>query len=229
MEGADSRVKNEIEVLVAGGVIEKQLYEAITCEDIYQSEDKLWNFLLFAGYLKVESQRFDIPVIYLTMKIPNEEIRYIYQNTIQEWFERKVEQHDFSQMYQSILEGNEEVFREAICHQLAGSINYFNSEEDFYHGFLLGLLRPLRDYTILSNRENGRPDIVLKPHDPRKSVVILELKHVKRYPQMDEGCEEALKQIAEQKYEKGLLEEGFSKVISYGICFCKKSCLVKKL
>ena len=231
VEGADSGVKNEIESLIAGETIEKQIHEDITYGDIHKSQDNLWNFLFFTGYMKAVNQRFEGNRIYLTMKIPNEEIRYIYQNTIQEWFEQKIKVWDFTPMYQAVLDGDADVFEQMVKQQLAGSISYFDSEEDFYHGFLLGLLRPLRDYTILSNREsgNGRPDIVLKPYDELKPTVILELKHVKRYPQMESGCEEALKQIAEQKYEEGLLEEGYSKVISYGICFCKKSCRVKKM
>ena len=231
VENADRGVKDEIESLIAGGTIEKQIHEDITYGDIHKSQDNLWNFLFFTGYLKAVSQRFEVNKVYLTMEIPNEEIRYIYQDTIQEWFEHGIKQHDFTEMYRSIFEGDTEVFEETICNQLAGSISYFDSEEDFYHGFLLGLLRPLQDYKILSNREsgNGRPDIVLKPYNPRKPAVILELKHVKRFPQMEAGCEEALRQIEERGYEEGILEEGYRDVISYGICFCKKSCLVKKL
>ena len=231
VEKADSGVKNEIESLIAGGTIEKQIHEDITYGDIHQSQDNLWNFLFFTGYLKAVSQRFEINRIYLTMKIPNEEIRYIYQNTIQEWFEQKIKILDFAPMYQAVLDGDADVFGQMLKQQLAGSISYFDSEEDFYHGFLLGLLRPLRDYTILSNREsgNGRPDIVLKPYDELKPAVVLEIKHVKKYTEMDAGCEEALRQIKAQKYEGGILEEGYRSVISYGICFCKKSCFVKKL
>lgn len=227
---ADSGVKTEIEALIAGGTIEKQIHEDITYGDIHQSQDNLWNFLFFTGYLKAVSERFEVNRIYLTMKIPNEEIRYIYQNTIQEWFEHKVNQYDFTGMYQAMLDEDMSVFEEILRQQLAGSISYLDSEESFYHGFLLGLLRPLQNYTIVSNREsgNGRPDILLKPYDERKPAVILELKNVKKYTQMETGCREALQQIEDMDYEAGLLEEGYQKVISYGICFCKKSCIVNK-
>ena len=230
VEGADSDVKDEIESLIAGGSIEKQIHEDITYGDIHQSQDNLWNFLFFTGYLKAVSQRFEEDTIYQTMKIPNAEIRYIYRNTIREWFEQKIKVGDFTPMYRAVLGGEADVFERMLKEQLAGSISYFDSEEDFYHGFLLGLLRPLQDYEVFSNREsgNGRPDIVLKPYNPRKTAVILELKHVKCFPQMEAGCEEALRQIKERKYAEGILEEGYRDVISYGICFCKKSCLVKK-
>lgn len=230
VEIADSVVKDEIEELIAGGTIEKQIHEDITYGDIHQSQENLWNFLFFTGYLKAVSQRFEEDTIYLTMRIPNAEIRYIYRNTIREWFERGIGQCDFTKMYQALLSGDGDVFEEAVRHQLSGSISYFDSEEDFYHEFLLGLLRPLQNYKILSNREsgNGRPDIVLKPYDERKAAVVLELKHVKKYTEMDAECDQALRQIEEQQYEKGILEEGYGSVISYGICFCKKSCRVKK-
>lgn len=97
--------------------------------------------------------------------------------------------------------------------------------------FCLGFYNLLQNYKILSNREsgNGRPDIVLKPYNPRKPAVLLELKHVKKYPQMEAGIQEALEQITEQRYEEGLLEEGYQQIVSYGICFCKKSCRVARL
>lgn len=230
VEYADSKAKKEIEELIAGGTIEKKIHEDITYGDIRESQDNLWNFLFFTGYLKAVSQRFEEDSIYLTMKIPNAEIRYIYRNTISEWFEKKVKQNDFTPMYQAMLSGNAEEFEEMIRQQLFGSISYYDSEEDFYHGFLLGLLLPLQNYEVLSNREkgNGRPDIVLIPYDERKQAVILELKHVKKMTQMEWGCEEAMKQIKDQQYEEGLVEEGYLNVVKYGICFCKKSCLVRK-
>ena len=231
VENADSGVKEEIEKLIAGGTIEKQIHEDITYGDIHQSQDNLWNFLFFTGYLKAVRQRFEEDTIYLTMRIPNAEIRYIYRNTIREWFERGIRQCDFTPMYQAVFNGDTDVFEQKVKQQLEGSISYFDSEEDFYHGFLLGLLRPLQNYKILSNREsgNGRPDIVLKPYDERKAAVVLEIKHVKKYTEMDAGCDQALKQIEEQQYENGILEEGYGSVISYGICFCKKSCRVKRM
>lgn len=89
VQNADSKVKKEIEQLIAGSTIEKQVHEDITYGDIRQSQDNLWNFLFFTGYLKAVCQRFEGNMVYLTLKIPNEEIRYIYQNTIREWFEQK--------------------------------------------------------------------------------------------------------------------------------------------
>lgn len=78
-------------------------------------------------------------------------------------------------------------------------------------------------------KNNGRPDIILKPYDERKPAVILELKNVKNYTQMEAGCVEAMQQIIDEKYTDGLREEGYLNIICYGICFCKKSCKVGKM
>ena len=83
---------------------------------------------------------------------------------------------------------------------------------------------------ILSNREsgNGRPDIVMKTPSVRGMVIIIELKIVKHFDQMENGCDAALKQIEEQNYERSFYQEGYRKFLKYGICFYRKECLIKK-
>ncbi len=73
---------------------------------------------------------------------------------------------------------------------------------------------------------NGRPDILLKPYDEKKPAVILELKYAEKFTQMEEKCKEALNQIDEKGYADGLTNEGYEKILKYGICFCQKSCRV---
>ena len=174
------------------------------------------------------SQRFEVDTIYLTMKIPNAEIGYIYRNTIREWFEQRIKAEDFTPMYRAVLEGDEQTFERIVKGHLSESISYYDSEERFYHGFLLGLLSGLQNYDVLSNRErgDGRPDIELKPYDEQRPAVVIEVKHVKQFPQMEKGCREALRQIEERRYADGLMEEGYAKVVKYGVCFCRKSCKI---
>ena len=104
-----------------------------------------------------------------------------------------------------------------------------DSAEKFYHGFLLGVLSGLRGYKKKSNLEsgNGRYDIILMPYDERQAAVILELKRVKKYTEMEGMCREALRQIEERRYDEVLVEEGYPFILRYGVCFCKKSCMVK--
>lgn len=113
---------------------------------------------------------------------------------------------------------------------LRGSISYYDTQEKFYHGFLFGLLSGLQNYEIKSNRESGdgRPDIVLLPYDEQQPAVILELKYTKKITEMELLSKEALLQIKENHYNEDLLDEGYTSIISYGICFCKKTCRVQK-
>ncbi len=228
IENADDNTKKELEGLVAGGTIEKPVHEDITYADIYKSQDNLWNFLFFTGYLKTVGKKFIGRQIYLLMTIPNEEIMYIYENNIQEWFNNRIKTSDFSGLYNSIISGDTKAFENYLREQLHGSISFMDSAENFYHGFLLGLLGGLQGYEKLSNRESGegRYDIVLKPYDERQPAIILELKRVQRFTEMEGMCQEALQQIEDKHYDVGLLDEGYMVIKKYGICFCKKSCMV---
>ena len=228
IEKSDDNTKNELEGLVAGGTIEKPVHEDITYEDIYKSQDNLWNFLFFTGYLKAINKRFEDDIIYLVLKIPNREIRSIYRNKITEWFNDRIKTADFSGLYKAIISGDTKAFEDYLREQLHGSISFMDSAENFYHGFLLGILTGLQGYEKLSNRESGegRYDIVLKPYDERQPAIILELKRVQKFTEMEGMCQEALQQIENKHYDAGLLDEGYMVIKKYGICFCKKSCMV---
>lgn len=230
VENADDVVKSEIERLIAGGTIEKPIHEDITYEDIHKTQDNLWNFLFFTGYLKMTKQRFEVDMIYLTLTIPNEEVRYIYRNTIREWFEQCQKKYDFKPFYEGVRTGNCEEIEKFINSQLVKSISYYDDVENFYHGYMFGILSGIGGYEIISNREqgNGRPDLVLKPFQPMQPAIILELKRTQKFSEMEKLCKEALEQIEERSYAAELIEEGYQSVLKYGICFCRKSCMVKK-
>ncbi len=229
VEKADNCVKEELEDLIAGGTIEKPVREEITYGDIYNSRDTLWNFLLFTGYLKVVSQRLERNTIYLTMKLPNEEVKYIYEYTIREWFKQQLETVDFSCLYEGLKNQDTEEVQELLRQQLRKTISYHDSRESFYHGFLLGLLNGFQEYRIHSNRESGdgRPDLLMIPLDETQPVIIIELKYVDKFSRMEYGCAKALEQIDRENYAAGIVDEGYSNILKYGICFCKKSCMVK--
>ena len=229
VDRADDTVKTEIENLIAGGSVEKPVHEEITYAEIYKSQDNLWNFLFFTGYLKAVSRRYSEDTIYLTLTIPNIEIRYIYRNTIREWFEEKQKGYDAALFYEGMRTGDCGKIEEFINNQLSGSISYHDSAENFYHGYLLGIIGGIGGYRINSNREqgNGRPDLVLEPNTPRQPAMIIEIKRAQKFGQMDAFCDKALEQIEEQDYAAELLDEGYQKIYKYGFCFCKKSCMVK--
>lgn len=230
IDHADLHVKKEIEELIAGGTIEKPVHEDITYEDIHKTQDNLWNFLFFTGYLKKTDERFEVDTSYLTMTIPNEEVRFIYRNNIKEWFDNKLKNTDLNVLYNAVLDGNCTVFEEQVNNQLAETISYYDYAESYYHGFLCGLLKGCNRYATISNREsgNGRPDIVLAYPSARGPVIILELKVAKRFQELEAGCDAALEQIEQQNYAAYWENEGYTSITKYGICFYKKECMVKK-
>ncbi|MFI3213510.1 MAG: AAA family ATPase [Eubacteriales bacterium] len=235
IEQSDSITKTELEELMAGGSIEKPIHEDITYEDIYVNTDNLWNFLYFTGYLKKISERFEGRKTYALMKIPNEEVGYIYETHIQGWISDRIQQADFTKLYEATLAGNPEIIEEEINCVLWETVSYFdtaNSQagETFYHGLLLGLYAGLSDYQMLSNREsgNGRADLIIKGPSFKGKAYIFEFKIAKKTSELMAVTREALAQIEKQQYRDGLLTEGYTDITVYGIGFFHKSCRVVK-
>lgn len=232
VERADSSVKQQIEGLIAGETIEIPVHEDITYEDIYKTQDNLWNFLYFTGYLKKvkDGERLEEEKIYLTLKIPNAEVRYIYRNTILEWFEQKIGTSDLNGLYRAVQEGDSSTFEALVSEQLIETISFFDYAENYYHGFLSGILKGCPGFIIQSNREsgNGRPDLIMRTPSVRGMAILMEIKVVKDFEQMEEGCKAALEQIESQNYEASLYRDGYRKFIKYGVCFYRKECMIRK-
>ena len=227
---ADELAKADLETLMAGGTIEKPVHEDITYGDIHQSQDNLWNFLFFTGYLKKVGERKEGNNLKLEMKIPNIEIATIYENSISYWFDQRMKATDRSPLMRALEEGDCEAAEDFINRQLADTIRYYDYAENFYHGFMAGLLVNIGSYRIKSNREsgNGRPDIVMTESKFRGRAMILELKISDTIKDMEKKCEEALMQIDEQQYAVSLEEDGYQPILKYAICFFKKGCIVRK-
>ena len=165
------------------------------------------------------------------MKIPNTEIKTIYRDSISYWFDQKIKATDRSPLKHALETGDCEAAEDFINSQLADTISYYDYAENFYHGFMAGLLVNAGDYSVKSNREsgNGRPDIVLQTPNIRKGcIMILELKIAGSIAEMDAVCDRGLVQIAEQRYAESFLAEGYPEVKKYAICFYRKECLVRK-
>lgn len=229
IEAADPAVKQDVERLADGGTIEVEVHEDITYDDIYGSQDNLWNFLFFTGYLKKVSERLEGQNIYLGMAIPNQEVLYVYRRTVMEWFEGQVKQKDFSRLYRALAEKDCPVIEQEINDQLIETISFYDYAESYYHGFLAGLLRGNKECAVRSNREsgNGRPDLVVYTLSVRGMAIIIEIKVAKKFEEMEEGCDAALAQIEEQNYQEEWRRIGYRNIIKYGICFYWKECMVK--
>ena len=230
---ADEMAKADLETLINDGTIEKPVHEDITYGDIHQSQDNLWNFLFFTGYLKKISERKDESgeTLYLTMAIPNTEIKTIYKNSIAYWFEQRMKETDRSPLKHALETGDCEAAEDFINRQLADTISYYDYAENFYHGFMAGLLVNIGGYRVKSNRESGnsRPDIVMQTVQVRKGrVILLELKIADSIAEMEAACDRGLAQIEEQRYAEPFITEGYPEVKKYALSFCKKECMIKK-
>ena len=229
---ASDSTKNEIEILINGGTIEKTLNANITYDELDENIENIWSMLFFTGYLtyvKERREKCDV-VSYYSLKIPNQELLYVYKAIIRYWFEEKVKEKDLSNLYQSLFDGNEEVLSLEISNILSQSISYYDSGENFYHGFLLGILQNIDNYKIYSNIESGsgRCDIMLEPIKFDNPAIVIELKRTKNRKGLDITCEKALEQIENNKYIERLENEGYDNIIKYGVAFFKKICKVKK-
>ena len=227
---ADQEAKADLETLINGGTIEKPVHEDITYGDIHQSQDNLWNFLFFTGYLKKVGEQKEGNNLKLAVKIPNIEIAPIYEHSISYWFEQRMKETDRSPLVHALETGDCEAAENFISEQLFQAISYYDYAENFYHGFMAGLLVNIGGYLVRSNREsgNGRPDIVMTESKFRGRAMILELKISDTIKDMEKKCEEALTQMEEQKYESSLEEDCYQPILKYAVCFFKKRCMVKK-
>ena len=230
VEHADISVKQEIERLIEGNTIEKPIHEDITYDDMDSTQDNLWNFLFFTGYLKKISERQEGETIYMEMAIPNSEVRYVYKNAVLRWFEEKTKEKELTPLYESMLSGDTEQMAQILSENLMETISFYDYQESYYHGFLAGMLKNIGNYIVQSNRESGkgRPDILVRYPSVRGKAIIIEIKVSKTYQGLEEKCEEALCQIEEQDYEAALRQEGYQDILKYGVAFYRKECMIKK-
>ena len=230
IERADNVTKNEIELLIEGKTIEKPVHEDITYDEIYNSMDNLWNFMFFTGYFKKIKERMDSEdKRYLELSIPNREVKYIFRTKVLSWFHDKVKSKDLSALYTAIFNKDVDIFQKELNKLLRETISFNDAYENFYHGFVVGVLANMHEYLIKSNRESGdgRSDIYIKSMSIFEPAVILELKVCDNPKDLFIKCDEALEQIEEKKYDEELRQEGYENIIKYGISFYRKDCIIK--
>jgi len=233
VDRADYDMKTDLETLMTGGTISKVIHEDITYKEIDDDAENLWNFLFFTGYLKKvgDGGQNDDGERTLDLSIPNIELRYIYKTKIQEWFKKRIVRKDHSVLFNAVLSGDTETFQTALTALLSESISFMDSAENFYHGFMAGILSALDGYIVRSNKESGdgRSDLVLLSANGRNfNAVIFELKTAKEFDKLPTACEAALKQIEAKNYAAEWKKEGYDNIIKYGIGFYRKRCAVRK-
>ena len=229
IEESNERTKSMVEELINGTPIHTQIFEDVTYGTIDVNQDYIWSFLLFTGYLKIISCETVGDETYYDMVIPNVEIKSIYKNTIRSWFIDHVNRDSRTDILESVIHADAEKLEDLLCTWLTNTISCFDEQENYYHGFVTGLVSGFSGYMVVSNREsgNGRFDLVVKQRSRWHHAAILEFKVVEKYNQMTKACEDALKQIEEKDYEASLRDEQYENIAKLGICFCQKRCRVR--
>ena len=232
IEESDKAVtRGEVEKLVAGEVITKEIHQELTYKDMYDSVENLWSVLLTAGYLtqrgKPEGNSFPLA-------IPNVEIRKIFTTQIMEYFKENVPKNGemLKEFCLALKDGKPERVEEILGEYLKRTISIRDTfvkkkmKENFYHGILLGILGFQDTWGVSSNKESGEgySDILVETDDGKIGIV-LELKYAED-GNMETACRQALKQIEDKEYEEQLLDEGMDSILNYGIAFYKKRCRV---
>ena len=229
IEESNERTKSMVEELINGTPIHTQIFEDVTYGTIDVNQDYIWSFLLFTGYLKIISCETVGDETYYDMVIPNVEIKSIYKNTIRSWFIDHINRNSRTDILESVIHADAEKLEDLLCTWLTNTISCFDEQENYYHGFVTGLVSGFSGYMVVSNREsgNGRFDLVVKQRSRWHHAAILEFKVVEKYNQMTKACEDALRQIEEKDYEASLRDEQYENIAKLGICFCQKRCRVK--
>ena len=238
VDKADQTTRDEIEKLVAGGFVEKQLRLDLTYDEIDNTIDNLWSVLFTTGYLtKIGEVKVPDSESYAyKLVIPNKEVREVFILQIQEWFKAVVANDDDTMklLSKAILYKDEKQIARQLNIVMSRMISILDTKapddmkENFYHGLLLGLLRGSNPgWLIKSNRESGDgfSDILIEPEDPDAGIVI-EVKYAKEMKDLDAACEVAMAQIKDKHYDESLRDEGRCDILAYGIAFCRKRCRV---
>ena len=238
VDKADQTTRDEIEKLVAGGFVEKQLRLDLTYDEIDNTIDNLWSVLFTTGYLtKIGEVKVPDSESYAyRLVIPNKEVREVFILQIQEWFKAVVANDDDTMklLSRAILDKDEKQIARQLNIVMSRMISILDTKapdamkENFYHGLLLGLLRGSNpDWLIKSNRESGDgfSDILIEPEDPDAGIVI-EVKYAKEMKELDAACEAAMAQIKDKRYDEALRNEDRCDILAYGIAFCRKRCRV---
>ena len=231
IERADDITKGEIEALIEGKTIEKPVHEDITYDDVYDSLDNLWNFMFFTGYFKKISERMDenTQEKFVELAIPNLEVKYIFRTKILKWFNEQIKLCDMTKMFNAIVDKNPEVFEVELNNLLLDTISFNDAYENFYHGFLAGVLSNMKGYIVKSNREGGtgRSDLFIKSVSRRGIAIVIEFKIANDIDDLEKKADEAIEQIEDRRYDMELRSEGYKNIFKYGIAFYKKDCLIK--
>ena len=226
---AGNTITKKLEKLLSGEYILQHIDENLTYDYLHSSEDNLWSILYLTGYLtRADNVQLSAPQtdgVY-ALKIPNAEIREIFETTVIKWFDDSARTWNRQALFQAVWNTDCSRITDEMTKLLRKTISYHDYLEDYYHAFLAGIFAGA-GYIVESNKEHGedRSDVVV--YDTENSrVAVFEAKYSKSLEQMESDCDAALQQIEEKMYAKEY-EDEYDQILCYGIAFFKKRCLVQ--
>ncbi len=230
IDKANKTTKSEIERLINGEAIEKELRLELTYEEIDQSIENLWSVLFTTGYLTQSGRPKDGAY---RLIIPNREVREVFRLQINEWFKKSIFSNTerLTAFWKAFEEGDTEGVEQYLNRILSNSISVFDTKarkeekESSYHNLLVGILTGNADWLVKSNVEAGEgfADIIVETDDPDAGIVV-ELKYTKNFDELKAASQKALDQIRDRRYQEYLLNDDRKSIRLYGIAFCKKRC-----
>ena len=223
IQNGDKKLRKEFDVLMSGQSLIKYIKPELTYREM-DNINNIYSFLLLTGYLKVIKDREENQY---ELVIPNKEVYEIYKQSFMSYFEDYTTSRK-GELYQELVDGDAKKVNLLLNDILLRSISYFDNQESFYHGFLVGLLN---DYEVVSNREsgNGRFDVCVLPENILGTVVLIECKHSISEDDLIDDAKEGARQIVEKKYLEEHRFKKYENAVGYGISFYKKQCYVVKL
>ena len=223
IQNGDKKLRKEFDLLMNGQSLIKYIKPELTYREM-DNINNIYSFLLLTGYLKVIKDRGENQY---ELIIPNKEVYEIYKQSFMSYFEDYTTSKK-NELYQELVDGDAKKVNLLLNDILLRSISYFDNQESFYHGFLVGLLN---DYEVVSNREsgNGRFDVCVLPENILGTVVLIECKHSISEDDLIDDAKEGARQIVEQKYLEEHKFKKYENAIGYGISFYKKQCYVVKV
>lgn len=228
---SDQTARDEIERLINGETVVKEIRQELTYRDIEESVDNIWSVLFSTGYL---TWRGRLPGKRMELSLPNREIRELFIDLVKDWFRERT-LTDFDRIHRfcaAFPAGDAALIQDMLHDYLWDSISVRdtavrrNMKENFYHGMVLGLLRSQGNWLVQSNAETGEGYSDISVCTPDRTGIVIELKYAEG-GSLEASCEAALKQIEERKYAVSLQRRGMKRILKYGIAFYEKECLVR--
>lgn len=232
VNGQQTLTKIELERLISGEIVQKEINEFITYKELYNTSENLWSTLFMTGYLtqrgKADGNRYNLV-------IPNREVRNIITEHILVKFRQDIKKDGqmVQRFCQALANGQAQQVEQIFATYMSKTVSVRDTfvrkaiRENFYHGILLGILSFKDGWTVTSNREsgNGFSDILIQIDDSDTGIVI-EVKYTEEGKSMESDCKAALKQIDEKNYTETLYQAGVKRILKYGIACQIKDCKV---